>query len=66
MFVLVPLALLQFFPVVGEFVEQVINNVSLEDLDAQRVREFLRIPFDLYVERENRGVSANKTPIGSL
>lgn len=57
---LVPLTLLQFLPVGGEFVEQVVNNVSLEDLDTQRVRQFLRVPLDLHVERENRRVSVSK------
>jgi len=59
-FVLVPLALLQFLPVIGEFVEQVINNVSLEDFDAQRICELLRVPLDFHIKRENRGVSADK------
>lgn len=58
--VLVPLALLQFVPVGDEFVEQVVNNVRLEDLDSQRVRQFLRVPLDFHVERENRGVSTNR------
>lgn len=60
MFVLIPLALLQLFPVISEFVEQVINDVSLKDLDTQWIRELLRVPFDLHVERENRGISADK------
>jgi len=58
--VLVSLALLQFFPVVGEFVEQVINNVRLEDLHTLRVCQFLRVLFDFHVKREDRSVSANK------
>jgi len=58
--VLVPLALLQLLSVSGEFVEQVVNDVRLEDLHAQRVRQLLRVPLDLHVERENRRVPADK------
>lgn len=58
--VLVSLALLQFLPIIGEFVEQMVNNVGLEDLDVERIRELLRVPLDSHVERKNRGVSADK------
>lgn len=61
MLVLVPFALLKFLSVGGEFVEQVVNNVRLKDLDTQRVGQFLRVPLDLHIKCENRSVSTNES-----
>lgn len=60
MLVLVSLALLQFFPVRGELVEQVVNDVRLEDLHSEGVGQLLGVSFDFHVEGENRGVSATQ------
>lgn len=50
MLVLVPLVLPQLFPVRGELVEQMVNDVRLEDLHSERVGQLLSISFNFYVE----------------
>lgn len=48
---------LQLLAIVGELIEQMVDDVGLENPHAQRVGQFLCVAFDLDVERQNRGVS---------
>ena len=47
----------ELFTIGHKTVEQVIDNVGLEDLDAERVGHFLSISFDFDVERQDDGES---------
>lgn len=51
-----PFLLLEFFPVGHKFVEEMVDDVGLEDLDAQGVGQLLGVPFDFYVERQYSSV----------
>lgn len=53
------LALLAFQLVAecGELVEQMVDDVGLENLHAQRVGQILCVTLDLHIERQNGGVS---------
>lgn len=56
-FEFVAFAGLQLFTVGHEFVEQVIDNVGLEDLDAQMIGQILGVTLDFHVEGEDCGIS---------
>lgn len=55
--VLVPLALLQLFPISGELVKEMIDYVCLEDLYTHRVGQLLCVFFNFHVESQNCCVS---------
>ena len=56
----VPLLLFELLPVLHELVEKMVNDVRLEDLDAQRVRQVLSVTLDLHVESQYRRIPAGK------
>lgn len=54
---LLALLALQLVAEAGELIEQMVDDVGLENLHAQRIGQILCVTFDLHVERQNGGVS---------
>ena len=59
-FVLIALALSQLLLVLGEAIEEMVDDVRLEDLDAEGVGELLGVALDLHVERQNRCIPGER------